>query len=294
MSVVSTPEDILAQLDALFPEPPDTSILGDPNIPIEEQIAHTRAISSADRRAFGVSPDSKPFENMPSEPAFSSLIQELGNCGEKAIPSLINTLTHPKRMMRFCSILALGMAVAKSFEGKELIGRPKNSLVNSALLERLQAEKSSQVRGTIMTTLGTFGEIQALETIIAVLESPLMPDRGTAQATPLEKMMYMKILFDDEQKVPRAEAARALGDMGDTRAIEPLMRLMDRDLSSETLGTFSHRYAAEALAKFGDTRAIEPIARCLKRYHELESPYQGSNQYVCPYLEKALEKLWSL
>ena len=54
----------------------------------------------------------------------------------------------------------------------------------------------------------------------------------------------------------RHQAVKALGEVGDARAIEPLVETM-RDDSDKLLGS----EAAEALGAIGDKRAVEPLRR---------------------------------
>jgi len=49
-------------------------------------------------------------------------------------------------------------------------------------------------------------------------------------------------------------AAKSLGRIGDTRAIEPLTYLVLKDDDSDV-----RRYAANALGEIGDSRAVDPL-----------------------------------
>lgn len=55
----------------------------------------------------------------------------------------------------------------------------------------------------------------------------------------------------------RASAAEALGDLGDKRAVEPLIALLKNG------DRYERSSAAKALAKLGDKRAVEPLIGCL-------------------------------
>lgn len=68
----------------------------------------------------------------------------------------------------------------------------------------------------------------------------------------------IRVLKDN--KDVREEAIHALGKIGDTRAVEPLIRAL-QDENSNVRGR-----AAEALGKIGDTRAVEPLSQTLKDY----------------------------
>ena len=66
----------------------------------------------------------------------------------------------------------------------------------------------------------------------------------------------MKKLQDTKER-RRAAAARALGRLGDTRAVEPLIRALGDD-SDEVRGD-----AVGALGQLGDARAVEPLIQAL-------------------------------
>ena len=70
----------------------------------------------------------------------------------------------------------------------------------------------------------------------------------------------------DRGRLVRVDAAKALGKIGDTRAVEPLIAT----LKKESIGHNVRVAAAEALGKIGDARAMEPLIAILK---ENESIY---------------------
>ena len=55
----------------------------------------------------------------------------------------------------------------------------------------------------------------------------------------------------------RQKAVEALGNLKDTRAVEPLIRILEQDVS------FVRWEAAEALGKIGDASAIKPLINAL-------------------------------
>lgn len=65
--------------------------------------------------------------------------------------------------------------------------------------------------------------------------------------------------LNNESWVVREAATEALGKIGDERAVEPLIKVLDDE--DET--TFVREAAAEALGEIGDERAIEPLAHAL-------------------------------
>ena len=56
----------------------------------------------------------------------------------------------------------------------------------------------------------------------------------------------------------------ALGDIGDTRAVEPLIKILLK--ATEESGW---RDAAKSLAKIGDKRAIEPLVVAMEKEREV-------------------------
>lgn len=66
----------------------------------------------------------------------------------------------------------------------------------------------------------------------------------------------------DEYSSLRLDAARALGQIGDTRAVEPLIvALKDQELGKR------RSLVARALGQIGDTRAVEPLIAVLEEDH---------------------------
>lgn len=83
---------------------------------------------------------------------------------------------------------------------------------------------------------------------------------GDAQAVdPL-----IKALGDKGYKV-RTSAAEALGKIGDKRAVEPLIKTLSKTFRDEWWGRDS---AAEALGKIGDKRAVGPLIKALRHHHQ--------------------------
>ena len=63
----------------------------------------------------------------------------------------------------------------------------------------------------------------------------------------------------DEKLNVRMDAARTLGEKGDTRAVEPLIQALKDDDGA----------VVEALGEIGDTRAVEPLIQALKNSNDL-------------------------
>ncbi len=72
-------------------------------------------------------------------------------------------------------------------------------------------------------------------------------------ASDVESLMAQ---LDSTTMQKRITAAKKLGELGDTRAVEPLIECLN---DSSDKGGFSRSAAAEALGKIGDRRAVEPL-----------------------------------
>jgi HEAT repeat protein len=66
--------------------------------------------------------------------------------------------------------------------------------------------------------------------------------------------------LDDEDANVRKNAARGLGKIGDTAAVEPLIHVLENDKDR-----LVRRNAAMALCNIGDSRAVEPLIAYIKR-----------------------------
>ena len=67
--------------------------------------------------------------------------------------------------------------------------------------------------------------------------------------------------LEDEEVMVRNEAARVLGEIGDPRAVDPLINALDRE---EDYSIGVRWDVIEALGKLGDTRALEPLTALLR------------------------------
>jgi HEAT repeat protein len=68
----------------------------------------------------------------------------------------------------------------------------------------------------------------------------------------------------------RAAAANGLGELGDTRAVEPLIAAL-KDSASDVQSS-----AVRALAKLGDARAVEPVTEIINRRINAPADYSPS------------------
>lgn len=113
---------------------------------------------------------------------------------------------------------------------------PDPNIIKQILAELRDTNKER--RRTAVMKLGMLGGDEAVRTLIMVIGNR------------------------HEDLIVRGRAALMLGKIGDTRAVEPLIRALDTPGFQITLN------AVEALGKLGDRRAIEPLKRFLTTDHE--------------------------
>jgi HEAT repeat protein len=76
------------------------------------------------------------------------------------------------------------------------------------------------------------------------------------------RTLIFVVANSNEDLIVRGRAALMLGKLGDTRAVDPLIRALDAP------GYQTPLYAAEALGKLGDARAIPALLNLLNSTHD--------------------------
>ncbi len=136
------------------------------------------------------------------------------------------------------------------------------SRINSHLVTRLKIEQDNRVKDEIIFGIKT-GEVK--EAIPLLMES-LKTGKYCHQSRAAELLGIMEVkeavplliegLMNERNSLIAYRSAEALGNIGDKRAIEPLIDLLDNVRWGEI--------AAIPLAKIGDKRAIQPLIEKLE------------------------------
>ncbi len=180
-------------------------------------------------------------------------IDKIGNLADKkAIPLLLPCLDHDTDYVRAAAVYAL----EKIHEYKDL---------PQLLLRRIAGEKSPIVLTAIIESLGELEDQSAIPVLEKLRDDHQEEDRikitaifaidrltrGTKSA--LEQLV--EYLIDAKNPNTRVEAAKALGKLGDSRAIKYLIGALDDEK------VFVRKFVIKALVSFGDKQVIDPIIK---------------------------------
>ena len=212
-------------------------------------------------------------------------IEALGDIGDvRAVEPLVTTLKDEEGRVRYRSASALGK-IGDARAVQPLIG--------------LLSDDNWAVRQVAAEALGAIGDARAVEPLIEMLGDNRSAVRiSSAQALDklgwvpetdelrgiylvakndwhaITEMGYLaveplfKALGDVDDSV-RRDGVITLGNIGDARAVEPLIKVLEDikylKINTATIGQVGvRRHAANALGKIGDTRAIEPLSQAIE------------------------------
>jgi len=119
------------------------------------------------------------------------------------------------------------------------------------------------VREGAALTLGEIGDSRAVEPLVAALYDRPTSSNATRALVKLGEVAVAPLVacLQHDNKFVREDAAFALGEIGDTRALDPLIdALKDED-------TFEQDVIVVALGKLGEPWALEPLIALLKSVH---------------------------
>jgi HEAT repeat protein len=213
------------------------------------------------------------------EPAVTSLgaclsdpvltVQELAS-------SVLATLADARVLAPLVKALASPNWIVRMYAAKAL-GRIKDSEAVAPLVPLLQ-DKVKAVREETSTALAAIGE-GALSSLLAALThaewlvrlhavEALGKTRSPDAVNPL-----LSVLFNDQDRAVREDAVRALGQIGDARAVEFLMTAM-KEAGVRPL-------AVEALGRIGDRRAVPVLINVLEGVDqpEVSRPIDGCGEH---------------
>jgi HEAT repeat protein len=166
--------------------------------------------------------------------------------------------------------------------------RAINALIkigSPALIPLINALQSNNwhIKRLVITCLGELGNPQAILPLLSTLENEenqqLLCVTIEALAKFKDERVFMPLLslLSDEDYLVREAAVVSLGRIGDKRAVEPLITVLETDKETRTIPDGSYdvyevrEAAAIALGEIGDPRAIQPLIRAFSLYYELRA-----------------------
>ena len=230
-------------------------VLGDPD-------AGTRASSAA---ALGKLGDPRAVDGLidalgdPDDATRANAACSLAELGDaRAVPARVDTLIDSSDEVRAASARALG--------------KLGDERAVPALMGAL-GDSDSSIRETSAHALGTIGDPRAAPQLIGSLKDPEIGVRRAAVASLLKLDLdehreeavtaLIEVMGDSRYSEDvyslRAEAADALGELGDRRAVPVLIEALGERYKDEVV-----RSAARALGDIGDREAVPALVRVLK------------------------------
>jgi HEAT repeat protein len=171
------------------------------------------------------------------------------------VSNLIEGLSNPDALTR---------RVAADILAERALGGLTDSRAIEALIKALK-DSDRSVRHSVVVALGMFADNRAVEPITRILQSdPFGEERGEA-ARALGKIgasssaaSLTTALGDADERV-RALAAEALGRLKGVKPLQPLIAILQKDPSFMV-----RRSTAEALGEMGDSQAVPPLIEALR------------------------------
>jgi HEAT repeat protein len=184
----------------------------------------------------------------------TEIIDELISIGKNAIDQLIDALPHEKWYVRR--------------KISEILGELQDEKAISSLIETLKVEKNSYVRETCVESLGKLGKKTTIPFLISLLKDkdPQVRIEASLALGKMKAVRAVPSLCNNlsaKNAGVRWAAVRAIGAIKDAKAaVIPLISLLDEEKEKESN---IRDWAAWALGEIGDTRAIKPLVEALQK-----------------------------
>jgi HEAT repeat protein len=197
------------------------------------------------------------------------VLESLGKIGNvQTLPSLINGLVDPLRIVREVSIVALAAVYRKSLP--EDLGQISNAVRSGIaeqafpLLYELIDTSSGELQKAAIAVLGWTGRPSAIPKLLSLLRDEEMEDI-VAQALRHLGTEGVSLLLErlgDDNVLVRRVVAMVLGELGRREAEDALFSLLD-DENGHVRGA-----AAESLGRLKSAKAVPPLLRLLEDEYE--------------------------
>jgi HEAT repeat protein len=163
---------------------------------------------------------------------------------DRDVERLVRDLRDPDRFVRRQAALALG--------------QQREPGAVAALIDLLSDQETVwDAAGDAAWALGEIMDARAVPALIAALEKPFVRGRAIEALVKLHDGRALGPLIDLFARTPDPSVATVLGTWADPRAVEPLVRAMDSP------DPHVRYYTARALGRLGDRRALPVLERAV-------------------------------
>ena len=181
--------------------------------------------------------------------------EKLGDVGDKrAIIPLIRTLKDNNEDVVITTIKSLAKVSPKDFK----------------TFKYAVKSKDLNIKWNSLEVLGRICNKEAILTLIQTLSEEDREFRwqsaGIIKNIGKNAVEFLIESLDDPNAEIRKEVSTLLGEIGDKKAVKPLIGSL-KDSDEEEIGNVRY-FVAEALGKIGDKRAVEPLIKSLKDKNE--------------------------
>ena len=138
------------------------------------------------------------------------------------------------------------------------LGKRRETSAVADLVKLLKDDATAwEFAGDAASALGEIGDLTAVPALIAALDKPFVRGRAIEALAQLHDERAIDPLIEVFARRPDPSVATVLGNWGDRRAVDPLINAMDNPDSHVRF------YTARALGKLGDSRALPALERAV-------------------------------
>jgi HEAT repeat protein/MFS family permease len=194
-------------------------------------------------------------------PLFISIRTNMRDIGVgRAVKNVI--LANPLRVVRDIYNIHISMASVPSrrkVQAVQELGKTRSPMVVKDLAELLE-DSSTDVREEAVSALGEIGDDEALDILLRTLEDPAHADLAPQIARALRRIRSPKSVdaltrqLEEGDRETKAESVRALGEIADARATEPLLKVLREEDDDKLID-----HSSEALARMNERVAVYEI-----------------------------------
>jgi HEAT repeat protein len=175
---------------------------------------------------------------------------------------------------------------------EEALKKIGNGATEPLILIQALKDKNEYVRISAVEVLGEIRDTRAIEPLISILNDNdhRVSNKATEALIKIGNTAVEPLIASLKDESVRRNAAKALGRIGDTRAVEPLIAVIKNE-------AYYTDTAVDALGKIGDGRAVEPLIALIENNDSLtenavDALGEIGDQRAIPILTSLLRENW--